>query len=136
MKSKIISFIITKGLTIGGLFMLIIAVVVLNNGVLKMRITEQNKIVTAKVLETPKDCDNLGRRGGYYKLTYNGQVFVKKGNQLICETIIGKSDVDVLTNENEDKIVFLNEYEESNDFWSGILLGIIGIVIAYKGWKK
>ncbi|MEO9480080.1 MAG: hypothetical protein ABJO28_14360 [Maribacter dokdonensis] len=136
MKSKIISFIITKGLIIGGLFMLIIAVIVLNNGVVKKRITEQNKIITAKVLETPKDCDNLGRRGGYYKLTYNGQVFVKKGNRLICETIIGKSDLEVLTNEKEDKIVFLNEYEESNDFWSGILLGIIGIVIAYKGWKK
>jgi len=50
--------------------------------------------------------------------------------------MIGKSNVDVLTNEKEDKIVFLNEYEESNDFWNGIILGIIGIVIAYKGWKK
>ncbi|MDF4222757.1 hypothetical protein PXC01_14230 [Maribacter sp. M208] len=136
MKSKIISFIITKGLIIGGFFMLIIAIIILNNGVVKKRITEQNKIVTAKVLETPKDCDNLGQRGGYYKLTYNGQVFLKKGNRLICETIIGKSDIEVLTNDNKDKIVFLNEYEESNDFWSGILLGIIGIVIAYKGWKK
>ena len=116
--------------------MSIIAIIILTNGVVKKRITEQNKIVTAKVLETPKDCDNLGRSGGYYKLTYNGQVFVKKGNRLICEAIIGKSDVDVLTNENNDKIVFLNEYEESNDFWSGILLGIIGIVITYKGWKK
>jgi len=64
LKSKIISFIITKGLIIGGLFLLIIAIIVLNNGVVKKRITEQNKIVTAKVPEKPKDCDNLGQRGG------------------------------------------------------------------------
>ena len=116
--------------------MLVITVVVLNNGIVKKRITEEKRVVSAKVLETPIDCDNLGRRGGFYKLQYNGQLFVKSGNRLICETIIGKNEVDVLTNEQMDKIMFLNEYEESNDFISGILLGIFGIVILYKGWKK
>ena len=31
---------------------------------------------------------------------------------------------------------FLNEYEESNDFLYGILLGLFGLVITYKGWIK
>tara|TARA_R110000744_G_scaffold378872_1_gene495718 strand:- start:4367 stop:4777 length:411 start_codon:yes stop_codon:yes gene_type:complete len=136
LKSKILTFILTKGLIIGGLFMLIISVIILNNGMVKKRITEENNVVSAKVLETPMDCDNLGRRGGYYKLQYNGQVFVKKGNRLICETIYGKKEVNVLTNAQMDKLIFLNEYEESNDFLYGILLGFFGLVITYKGWKK
>lgn len=127
---------ITKGLVIGGLSMVIIAIVIIHNGITKKKIIKENRIVTAKVLESPADCDYLGRRGGFYKLKYNGQIFVKKGNRIICESIIGKNEVHMLTNEKMDKLVFLNEYEESNDFLSGTLLGVFGIVIAYKGWKN
>tara|TARA_R110000744_G_C19321296_1_gene557669 strand:- start:1168 stop:1518 length:351 start_codon:yes stop_codon:yes gene_type:complete len=116
--------------------MLIVAVVVIDNGLTKKKITEENRIVSAKVLESPTDCHDIGRRGGFYKLQFNGQVFVKRGNRIICESIVGKNEVDVLTNERMDKVVFLNEFEESNDFLSGILLGLFGIVIIYKGWKK
>lgn len=116
--------------------MLVIAVVVLNNGLVKKEITEENRVVSAQIIETPKDCDDLGRRGGFYKLQYNGMVFVKRGNRLICETVIGKNKLEVLTNAEMDKLVFLNEYEESNDLLYGILLGLFGTVIVYKGWKK
>ena len=111
--------------------MLVVALIILNNGIVKKRITEDNNVVSAKVLETPVDCDNLGRRGGYYKLQYN-----KKGNRLICETIYGKNELNVLTNAQMDKLIFLNEYEESNDFLYGILLGLFALVITYEGWKK
>ena len=116
--------------------MLAITVIVFNNGMVKKKITEENRVVSAKVIETPMECDNIGRRGGYYKLQYNGQVFVKKGNRLICESIYGKQEVNVLTNAQMDKLIFLNEYEESNDFLYGILLGLFGLAITYKGWKK
>ena len=116
--------------------MLVIAVVVLNNGLVKKKITEDHRVVSAKVIETPMDCDNIGRSGGFYKLEYNGQVFVKRGNRIICEMVIGKKEVYVLTNVEMDKLVFLNEYEESNDLLYGILLGLFGAIIVYKGWKN
>lgn len=136
MKSKILSFFITRGLQIGGFFICLISLIVLNNGVVRKVITEENRVVSAKVLETPLDCDNLGRRGGYCKLEMNGQIFVKSGNRLLCEQVFGKEKVDVLTNSEMDKIVFLNEYENSNDFLSGTLLMLFGIAIAYKGLKN
>ena len=108
----------------------------ISNGITRKRMTEGNRIVSAKVLETPFDCDNLGRKGGYYKLEYNGKVFVKKGNRLICEKIHGKKSIDVLTNPKMNKIIFMNEYEESTDFLYGTLLMLFGILITYKGWKK
>jgi len=135
-KSKILSFFITRGLQIGGFFIFLISLIVLNNGVVRKVITEENRVVSAKVLETPLDCDNLRRRGGYYKLEMNGQIFVKSGNRLLCEQVFGKEKVDILTNSEMDKIVFLNEYENSNDFLSGTLLMLFGIAIAYKGWKN
>ncbi|MEO9512732.1 MAG: hypothetical protein ABJN84_17415 [Flavobacteriaceae bacterium] len=136
MKSRILDFFITHGLKIGGLFMVLISLVVINNGIVGKKITKENRIVSAKVLETPLDCDNLGRRGGYYKLEYNGRVFVKSGNRLVCEKVYGKDKIDVLTNSEMDKIIFLDEYENSNDFIYGTILMLIGIAITFKGLKK
>ena len=116
--------------------MVMISLIVINNGIVRKRMTEENRIVSAKVLETPLDCENFGRRGGYYKLEYKGRIFVKSGNRLICEQVFGKEKVDVLTNLEMDKIIFLNEYENSNDFLYGTLLMLIGITISFKGWKK
>ncbi len=98
--------------------------------------TEENLIVSALVIETPPDCENLGRRGGTYRLEFNGQVFVKRGNRLMCELVIGKEKVDVLTNKERDNIIFQNEYENSNDFLYGTLLILFGMFIAFMGWKK
>ena len=52
-------------LILGGFFMIIIAIVVINNGIEKKKITDKNKIVTVLVVESPKDYNNLGRRGGF-----------------------------------------------------------------------
>ena len=136
MRNKSPYFVLRHGLKIGGLFIVLISLVVINNGIVRKRMTEENRIVSAKVLETPLDCDDLGRGGGYYKLEFNGQVFVKNGNRLVCETVYGKEKIDVLSNSEMDKIIFLNEYENSKDFLYGTLLMLFGIVITYKGWKK
>ncbi|MDF0708279.1 hypothetical protein [Flagellimonas okinawensis] len=131
MKTKTLTFLNKYGLKVGGIFMVLVSLLVIRNGVIKKKITEENRIVSAKVLETPLNCDNLGRRGGYYKLEFNGKVFVKNGNRLICEQVFGKESVDVLTNLKKDKIVFLNEYENSNDILYGTLLVLIGLVITF-----
>ncbi|MBO0320668.1 hypothetical protein J0X14_00045 [Muricauda sp. CAU 1633] len=131
MKSKSHTFLNKYGLKIGGLFMVLVSLLVIRNGVIKKKITEENRIVSAKVLETPLDCDDLGRRGGYYKLEFNGMVFVKNGNRLICEQVFGKESVDVLTNLKRNKIVFINEYKNSNDILYGTLLVLMGLVITF-----
>ena len=95
--------------------------------------TEENIIVSAQVIETPSDYNNLGRRGGTYRLVFNGQVFAKRGNRLMCQLVIGKEKVDVLTHKERDKIIFPNEYVNSNDFLYETLLILFGIVIAFKG---
>lgn len=131
MKSKILPFLNKNGLKVGGLFMVLVSLVVIRNGLITKKMTEENRIVSAKVLETPLDCDNLGRRGGYYKLEFNGKIFVKNGNRLICEQVFGKESVDVLTNLKKDKIVFKNEFENSNDILHGTLLVLMGLVITF-----
>jgi hypothetical protein len=136
LKPKIISFIFKYGLIIGGLFILLISGIIINNGFLKKQITKENVIVTAKVIESPKDCDDLGRRGGYCKLEFNGKTFVKNVNRIFCKSVADKKEVKMLTNGKMDELIFPNEYENSNDFVYGLLLGLFAIVIIYKGFKK
>ena len=90
MKSEIIDFVVKHGLKVGGLFMVFVSLIIVNNGIVRKRMTEENLIVSALVIETPSDCENLGRRGGIYRLEFNGQVFVKRWNRLMCELVIGK----------------------------------------------
>ncbi|GGZ94223.1 hypothetical protein [Algibacter mikhailovii] len=135
MNEKTKAFLNSKGLIFGGFFMIAISLIIIWKGIEKKRITEENRIVVATVLETPTDCDNLGRRGGYYKLQFNDRIFVKSGNRIICESIVGKNEVDVLTNEEMDEIVLVNEYEEYN-LWSGFALVFIGSIISFKGWRS
>jgi hypothetical protein len=136
LKSKIISFISKYGLVIGGLFMLLISGVIINNGFLKQQITKENIIVTAKVIESPKNCDDLGRRGGYCKIEFSGKIFIKNLDEVFCGLVANKKEVKMLTNAKMDELLFLNEYENSNDFVYGFLLGLFAIVIIYKGFKK
>ncbi|UKM66598.1 hypothetical protein GSB9_03188 [Flavobacteriaceae bacterium GSB9] len=124
------------GLIIGGLIILLVTLINLNHEFTIKRITEENKIVVAQVIDSPKDCDNLGRRGEYCKLEFNGQIFVKNLNRIFCELVVDKKEIKMLTNEKMDELIFLNEYENSNDFVYGILLGLFSIVIIYKGLKK
>lgn len=135
MNEKIQAILGSKGLIIGGFFMIAISLIIIWKGIEKKQITDKNQIVVATVIEAPSDCDNLGRRGGYYKLRYNDKIFVKSGNRIICKSIVGKKEVDVLTNEEKDEIVLINEYEEYN-LWSGFVLILIGSVISFKGWRS
>ena len=116
--------------------MLLITGIIINNGFLKKQITKENIVVTAKVIDSPKACDDLGRRGGYCKLEFNGKIFVKNVDRIFCELVADKKEVKMLTNGKMDELIFLNEYENSNDFVYGFLLGLFAIVIIYKGFKK
>ncbi|RKN80151.1 hypothetical protein D7Z94_18105 [Ulvibacterium marinum] len=122
----------------GGFFMVIISCVLIYNSIVDKKIIAENRIVSARILETPPDCNNLGRRGrgGYYKLELNGQIFIKNGNRLVCEKLYGKDKINVYTNFKMDKILFLDEYEKSKDILYGTILMFIGIVIIIKSWKK
>jgi len=125
----------SKFLIIGGLFMVTISLLLIWKEVEKKQITDGNRIVTATVIKTPADCNDLGSRGGYYTLKFNDIIFVKRGDKNICESIVGKKEVKVLTNEKMDEIVWIDEYEEI-DIWSGFLLVFIGSVISFKGYRS
>ena len=116
--------------------MLLISGIIINNGILKQQITKKNTIVTAKIIESPKNCNDLGRRGEYCKLEFNGKIFVKNVDRIFCELVADKKEVKMLTNGKMNELLFLNEYENSNDFVNGFLLGLFSIVIIYKGFKK
>ena len=73
MSSKIISFIVEKGLILGGLLMLMISGIILRNGYLDQQITEQNRMVSVEVLE----CESNGK-SYFMKFTHKGEKFVKR----------------------------------------------------------
>lgn len=116
--------------------MLIIAIVICTNAWDKKQITAENRIVSVKVIESPLNCQDIGKRYGTFKFQFNGKLFEKRVTQQVCKTLFGKKMVNMFTNRQKTKLLFFKEYEESNEFFSGILLGVFGVFIAYKGWKS
>ena len=116
--------------------MILVGILALNKAKSQMDMTTEGRRVTVKIIESPPDCDRIGRRGGYCKLKYNNMVFIKKTGRKFCNLVEGKKEVIMLTNVEKDKLIFLNEYEKENNWISGIGLCLFGIVITYKGWKQ
>lgn len=115
--------------------MLMISGVVINNGITKEQITRENKIITVEVIESPNTCKDYGRRAEYWKLKYNGTIFIKRVEKQFCQSIINKKKLKMLTNKKKDKFIFLNEYKDSNDFLFGCVLSFIALVIVFKGYS-
>lgn len=134
LKHKISSFISNYGLIIGGLFMLMISGVVIDNGITKEQITKENKIVTVEVIESPNTCKDYGRRAEYWKLKYNETIFIKRVEKKFCQSIINKKELKMLTNKKKNKLLFLNEYQDSNDILFGCILSCIALIIIFKGY--
>ncbi|MBM1106964.1 hypothetical protein JQC67_12505 [Aurantibacter crassamenti] len=132
----IIKFIANYGLIIGGLFILLFGLLAMNKAKTQMDITTEGRKVMVEVIESPPDCERIGRRGGFAKLKFNGKVFNKKTGHKFCSLVEGKKKITMLTNAEKSKIIFLNEYEKENNWIAGIGLCLFGIVIAYKGWKQ
>ena len=90
--------------------------------------------VIAEVIEYPSDCSKISTRGGYCKLKYKGKIYIKRAGNKFCNLVSGKDTVVVLTNKNEDELLFIGEYE-SSQFISGFFIMIVSIIIIIKGFK-
>ena len=108
----------------------------MNKAKTQMDITTEGRKVMVDIIESPPDCERIGRRGGFAKLKFNGKVFNKKTGHKFCSLVEGKKKITMLTNAEKSKIIFLNEYEKEHNWIAGIGLCLFGIVIAYKGWKQ
>lgn len=112
--------------------MMLISYIILRNGYLDKKITERNKVVTVKVI----DCSNSGNNSSFFKFEFNNKTFVKRTKSSYCQKISGKKEIEMLTNEDNDRFIFSDEYKTDNDYTFGFLMSIIGIIIIYKGIKS
>jgi len=131
LKNKIILFIKNYGLVLGGILMLIVSLIGIRNGYIEKEITEGNKIVNVKVLKLSESRSNY-----HLKLEYRNKTFVERIDAENFRRIKGKTEVKMLTNKEHNKFIFSDAYEQNNNFLFGSLLGIIGLIIIYKGAKE
>lgn len=98
------------------------------------KITELNIIVTVQIIEAPLSCKEVTTRGGYCKLKYNEEIFGKKAGIKFCPLLEGKTDVNMLSNEEGTKLLFPEEYQ-SQDYIFATLLCLISVIIFLQGLK-
>ena len=112
--------------------MILISLIVLRNGYLDKKITERNKTVLIKVI----DCYDSGNSNYFLKFEFKGKTFVKRTKGFNCKEISGKNEIELLSNESNERFIFLDEYETDNDFFFGSIIGLFGLFVVYQGNKK
>lgn len=108
--------------------MLIVSLIGIRNGYIEKEITEGDKVVNVKVLKLSKSRSNY-----HLKLEYGNKTFVERIDAGNFRRIKGKTEVKMLTNNEHNKFIFSDAYEQNNNFLFGSFLGIIGLIIIYKG---
>jgi len=131
-KIKILTFLNKYGLIIGGIFMILISLIVIRNGYLDKKITERNITVDVKII----NCYETGKSNYFLKFKFNGKTFVKRTKAKYCNEIKGADTKKLLTNENNDRFIFTDEYETDNDFLYGLILIGFASIIIFKGYKN
>lgn len=132
MKIKILTFVNKLGLLIGGIIMILISLIIIRNGYLDKKITERNKIVDVKII----DCYQTVKRNYFLKFEFNGKTFVKRTKAKYCNEVKSAETSKLLTNESNDRFIFLDEYETDNDFLYGNILIGFAFIIILKGYKN
>jgi len=130
--NKILKYLIKYGLILGGIFMILVSLIIIRNGYLDKKITESNKTVNVKVI----DCYETGKRNYFLKFEFNGKTFVKRTKEKYCKKINDTENIELLTNQNNDRFIFADEYETDNDFVYGLLLLGFATLIIYKGYRN
>ena len=132
MRNKILTFLTKYGLILGGIFMILVSLIIIRNGYLDKKITESNKTVNVKVI----DCYQTGKRNYFLKFELNGKTFVKRTKEKYCKKIKDAENIQLLTNQNNDRFIFADEYKTDNDFVNGFLLLGFALVIIFKGYRN
>lgn len=101
----------------------------------KKNIAETGKTVIVDVIEAPADCSEVTTRTGYCKLRYKGEVFGKRAGNKFCHLVSNSSTVTMLTNKDENILLFVGEYDPLQ-FLYAVLIFLIAIVVGLRGLKK
>jgi hypothetical protein len=116
----------------GGIFMLLVSLIIIRNGYLDKEITDRNEKITVKVI----DCYETGKSNYFLKFEFENKVFVKRTKSIYCRNLKNKNETELLSNKKHDKFIFIDEYETDNDFLFGFILSGLAFVIIFKGYKS
>lgn len=121
-----------------GLFVVLLGINCIYNYYLDYEITKRNEKVSVRVIECDTNPSFSGRHGRnrYIKFEYNNKVHVKRTSLKYCKKIEGELYIEMLTNKEKDRFVFIGELDETIEHISSLLLITIGFFITYKGLKK
>ncbi|CAA0241868.1 hypothetical protein [Tenacibaculum maritimum] len=119
----------------GGLIFLI-SIVGLWTTYNKKVINENGIKVIANIIESPINCLNIkSRKDGYCKLEWKGKVYVKRAGKKFCHLVSGKKKIEMLTDAENEKLIFVDEYD-SSQFGYSFMLMLISFIVIYKGIKQ
>ena len=127
--------ILRKVFFVGCLLMIVVSLGIIKKTFEKKTISEYGKIVIVNVIEAPANCSEVTTRGGYCKLRYNGEVFGKKAGIKFCSLVSKNTTVSMLTNEDQDVFLFVDEYDPMQ-FLYAIAIFLIAIIIGIKGLRR
>ena len=112
--------------------MLIVSSIIVRNGYLDKKITERNEKVVVRVI----DCYETGKRNYFLKFEFENKIVVKRTKAKYCRNLIDTNQTELLTNENHNRFIFIDEYETDNDFLFGFILSGFALVIIFKGYNS
>ena len=112
--------------------MLVISSIIIRNGYLDKEITERNEKVVVRVI----DCYETGKKNYFLKFAFENNIVVKRTKAKYCRNLKNTNQTELLTNENRDRYIFIDEYETDNDFLFGFILSGVALIIIFKGYKS
>lgn len=123
-----------KALLIGGLFLVVIAVITTPNAYLNYEIKELKQIVVVKLIELP-NCGNGSYKNKFVRLEYNGSEIIKRTSCKYVDKFNLGQKIKIFHKNGTNNFVFQNE-DVLADLVSGLLIGVLGIVIAIIAIRK
>ena len=84
-----------------------------------------SKVIVAKIIEKPLNCELLFSKGSIIKVNYNNKIIIKGISKYKCEELVS-NQITVKISENKNKIFFLDEMDYIKDqiIFSYIIIAI------------
>ncbi|CAA0144665.1 hypothetical protein R5N98_03085 [Tenacibaculum maritimum] len=125
-----------KLLLLFSLVFLVISFIVLYGVYEKMKITNRGETIMVKIKEAPENCSSISSNNdGYCKLEYEDKTYVIRAGKKFCPLVSGKKKVEMLTNENKSRVIFLGEYN-SSQYGSGLFIFLVALFAIYSSIKS
>jgi len=130
--NRFFSFLHDRGLITGGTLILIIGLLIINNGLKEKQIAQESNKVKVKVI----DCYKTTNNNYFLKFEFNKKTFTKRTKAYYCNSVSENEEIIMLSNKQLSRFIFLDEIEKNNNFTSGTILSLLAIIIIFKGFKQ